>query len=182
MIIIPYAHYEFQPPPRITQAEFESLRNVNEIELKQLLTATEERERRSFIRARQVQHALTKCAFLMLLASLVCGLLLLWLYAIGRSDSIISATWEAVLFTFCGSFFLVAVVFRSYVETYSSFRKFLAVRRSFYLRLKRHIDSTPAFDVFVYNPRMNVPLVRLFSWLHSSGKLSAPQWWKKKSG
>ena len=50
-------------------------------------------------------------------------------------------------------------------ETYSSFRKFFAARQSFYLQLKRQVDSTPAFDVFVYNPRMNVPLVRLFNWL-----------------
>jgi hypothetical protein len=117
MIIIPYTHYEFQPPPRITQAEFESLKDINEVELKQLLTATEERERRAFIHARPVQHALTKFTFLMLVGSLVCGLLLLGLYVTGRGDPIVSATWGAVLFAFCGSFFLAAVVFRSYAES-----------------------------------------------------------------
>jgi hypothetical protein len=168
MIIIPYTHYEFQPPPRINQAEFESLKNINEVELKQLLTATEERERCAFIHARPVQHVLTKFTFLTLVASLVCGLLLLGLYASGLGDPIVSATWGAVLFAFCGSFFVAAVVFRSYAETYSSFRKFLAARQSFYLRLKRQIDSTLAFDVFIYNPRINVPLVRLLSWLRSN--------------
>ena len=120
---------------------------------------------RAFIYARRVLHALTKLTFLTLIASLVCGLLLLGLYASERGDSIVSATWGAVLVAFCGSFFLAVVVFRSYAEAYSSCRKFLAARQSFYLELKRQIDSTPAFDVFVYNPRMNVPLVRLLNWL-----------------
>lgn len=167
MVIIPYIHYEFQAPPRITESEFESLKGINDVELKQLLTATEERERRAFIDARPVQHAFTKFTFLILVASLVCGLLLLGLYATGRGDRIVDATWGSVLFAFCASFFLTTVVFRSYAETYSSFRKFLAARQSFYLQLKRQIDSTPAFEVFVYNPRMNVPLVRLLSWLRS---------------
>ena len=185
IIIVPYTHYEFKPPSRITQSDFESLKSIDRVELTQLLTATGERERHAFIKAHPVQHVLTIFTFFILVASTVGGLLLIGIYATGLGDQIVSATVEAVLFAFCGSFFSAAFVVRSYAETYSSFRTFLATRQRFYLKLKRQIDSTPTFDVFVYNLRTNLPLVRLFRWLRNLAKLCAPmtsQGWRKKRG
>ena len=153
IIIVPYTYYEFKPPSRITESDFESLRSIDRGELTQLLQTTGERERHAFKNAHPVQHALTMFTFFVLVASTVGGLLLIGLYATGLADQIVSATVEAVLFAFCGSFFSAAFVVRSYAETYSSFRRFLNIRQKFYLKLKHQIESTPSFDVFIYKPR-----------------------------
>lgn len=102
-------------------------------------------EQREFISKNPIIHNLSVFSVAVLVILVFFGLLALLLYAAGADrliDTIIS--YDFIQMTFIGllfvSFFASFLFFRSYIETYSSFKKYLRVKRRFYLRQKREVD------------------------------------------
>jgi len=148
-IVIPYTRYRFRPPAAISKVEFETFKSRSLEDLRRDLAATAEQERNEFVRKHPKEHLCTKLAFYILLGSAACGVLLLGFFVITQRE-ISSILWQPVVAAFALSSVLVALVFRSYVETYSSFKNFLAARNKFYGQLKRDVDKAACFDNFVY--------------------------------
>jgi len=139
---IPYTKYSFLPPQEISPELVEVMRSTSKREFRIFLTELIKEEKRQFVGKAPILHWLSVISVTVLAVSVLVGILafVLWLFGLDR--------WVEGIFTngvaisiLMGSIFCSFIVFRSYLETYSSFQKYLRAKRRFYLRQKRQMET-----------------------------------------
>jgi hypothetical protein len=142
-IAIPYTRYSFFPPQEIPPELAEIIRSTSEKEFRILLSDLFNEEKRQFIQKSPIIHWLSVISVTVLALSALTGMAALacWMLGLDRFVRAIFANEVAILIP-AASFFCSFLLFRGYLETYSSFQKYLRAKKRYYLGLKK--DMEPA--------------------------------------
>jgi len=138
---IPYTRYSFFPPQEIPPELTEVMRSTSKKEFRILLTGLLREEKRQFIQKAPIIHRLSVISVTVLAVSALTGMAALACWMLGL-DPLVQAifTNEVAILIPAASFFCSFLLFRGYLESYSSFQKYLRAKKRFYLGLKQDME------------------------------------------
>jgi len=141
-ITIPYKKYSFSPPREIAPELLNVMRSTSKIDFQNFIEKLVEEERRQFVMKAPILHRLSVISVTLFAVLASVSLVAFGLSVFGFElliDKIFM--YDPVFFTIAGllliSFFASFIWLRSYIETYSSFRKYLRAKRRYYMRQER---------------------------------------------
>ena len=145
IIRIPYTKYSFSPPKEISPELINTMKSTSKNSFRNFIEELIKEEQRQFISKHPTIHNICITSVSVLVVLSFFGLLAILLYFFGAErliDKIIS--YDFIQMTFIGlflvSFFSSFLWLRSYIETYSSFKKYLRKKKRFYLKQKKNVD------------------------------------------
>jgi hypothetical protein len=151
---IPYTRYSFFPPQEIPRELAEIMRSTSEIEFRALIAQLIKAEGLEFAKTSPILHWLSLISVAVLATSVLVGILALVFWMLGFDRWVKSILINEVPFFISGGSFVCSLfLFRGYLETYLSFRKYLRAKERYYLEQKK--DMEPAIVKCVECGTMN---------------------------